>query len=257
MTMATRTERQQVRAFWEAKPCGSVHAVAPEGTRAYFAQVEERRYQLEPFIPSYADFAGARGKQLLEIGVGLGTDFVRFARAGAEATGIDLTEHAVALLQRRLEIEGLTATVRVADAEHLPFADNSFDRVYSWGVLHHTPDTRAALREVFRVLRPGGELCVMLYSRTSWVAYGLWLRYALLAGRPWHGVRKVLGAHMESPGTKAFTRREFERMFEPLADLRIEQVATPYDRRVVGPLADWTARRMGWFTVVRGRVPMA
>src|SRR5829696_6983275 len=148
-------QKQRVRDFWEAGPCGSEHAYAPEGSAEFFAEIERARNELEPYIAEYADFAGSAGKRVLEIGIGLGTDFIRFARAGAEATGIDLTEHAVQLVSKRLELEGLQGQVRAADAEALPFQDDSFDRVYSWGVLHHTPNTPRAVDEALRVLRPG------------------------------------------------------------------------------------------------------
>ena len=137
----TATElKREVRDFWEAGPCGAKHAVAEEGTREFFDQVETERNRLEPFIGDYADFGSARGKDLLEIGVGVGTDFIRFVRAGANATGVDLTQHSIDLVQRRVELEGSQATLQVADAEQLPFDDAAFDVVYSWGVLHHTPD---------------------------------------------------------------------------------------------------------------------
>jgi ubiquinone/menaquinone biosynthesis C-methylase UbiE len=246
-------QKARVRMFWERKPCGSAHAEAPEGTADYFAQIERRRYQLEPFIARYADFEGARGRRLLEIGVGVGTDFVRFARAGAHVAGIDLTERAVELVQRRLALERLEGEVRIADAERLPFPDGAFDRVYSWGVLHHTPDTQTAVGEAIRVLRPGGELCVMLYARRSWVAYGLWLRHALLRGRPGRSLDDVLGHHMESEGTKAYSKQVARQLFADLEELRVDQVATPYDRRVAGPLAGLTGRWLGWFMVIRGR----
>ena len=106
--------------------------------------------------------------RVLEIGCGLGTDGARFARAGAQYTGVDLTEAAVALARRRFELEGLPGEFRVADAESLEFADGSFDIVYSHGVLHHTPDGAAAVREVRRVLAPGGRAVVMLYHRDSY-----------------------------------------------------------------------------------------
>jgi SAM-dependent methyltransferase len=245
--------KDRVRGFWDRGPCGAKHASAPEGTPEFFAQVERRRRELEPFIDGYADFEGAAGKRVLEVGVGLGTDFVRFARAGASATGIDLSPHSVDLVRRRLELEGLHADVAVGDAEHLEFPDSAFERVYSWGVLHHTPDTPAAVRELIRVLAPGGELCVMLYGRRSWLAWALWGRYALLRGRPWRSVSFVLAHHMESEGTRGFTVRELREMFVDLDHLRVEHVATPYDRRVAGPLAPLTGRWLGWFVVVRGR----
>jgi len=244
-----------VKSFWEASPCGSSYASAPEGTREYFDEVERARYELEPFLPQFADFDGARGKRLLEIGVGLGTDFVNFVRAGAEATGVDLTEKGVELVRRRLELEGLTADVLVADAEQLPFEDGTFDRVYSWGVLHHTPDTARAVREALRVLRPGGEFCVMLYARVSWVSLGFWLRYGLAVGRPWRSLADVI-AVTESAGTKAYTEAEVRDMFAGTAELRVDRVVTPYDRRYVGRIAD-RVPRLGWFLVARGRTPLA
>ena len=192
---------------------------------------------------------------MLEIGVGLGTDLVHFVRAGANATGVDLTDRAVGLVRRRLQLEGLEADLRVADAEALPFEDESFDRVYSWGVLHHTPDTARAVREGLRVLRPGGELCVMLYARHSWVASSFWVRHALLAGHPWRSLSDVLARHMESEGTKAYAAGELRRMFAGLDELRIDKVATAYDRQFAGPLARLTGNRLGWQFVIRGRKP--
>jgi SAM-dependent methyltransferase len=232
-----------------------VHAEAPEGTPEFFAQIERTRNELEPFIPAFADFERSRGKRVLEIGVGAGTDFIRFVRAGAIATGVDLTEHAVALVRRRVELEGYEADLRTADAETLPFEDGSFDRVYSWGVLHHTPNTRRSVREAIRVLRQGGELCVMLYARHSWVAYGLWVRHALLAGKPRRSLADVLAAHMESEGTKGFTKAEMRELFAGLEDLQINQVGTAYDRQISRGLARLTGDRLGWFLVARGRKP--
>jgi len=168
---------------------------------------------------------------------------------------VDLTEHSIELVRRRLELEGLQADLQQADAERLPFNDASFDIVYSWGVLHHTPDSDKAIAEARRVLKPGGRLCVMLYARYSWVALGLWGRNALLKGRPWRSLRDVIASHVESTGTRAYTRKELRKRFAGLEDLRVEHVGTPYDRRVAGPLATITGARFGWFLVVRGRAP--
>ena len=253
--VATVEQKQRVKTYWEREACGEIHSEAPEGAPEFYAEVEQRRRELEPHIAAFADFEGARGRRLLEIGVGLGTDFVRFVRAGAHATGVDLTERAVGLVRRRLELEGRQADLHVADAEALPFADGSFDRVYSWGVLHHTPDTARAIREAIRVLEPGGELCVMLYARHSWVAYGFWVRHALLAGRPWRSLADVLARHMESEGTKAYTRNELRRMFDGIEDLCIDKIVTAYDRQITGPLARLTGDRLGWQFVIRGRKP--
>jgi ubiquinone/menaquinone biosynthesis C-methylase UbiE len=243
--------KEFVREHWEAEPCGTSTATAEPGSPEFFAQVERERDRLEPFIPAFAEFERWRGRSVLEVGVGLGTDFVRFARAGADLTGVDLTEAAVAQVRLRLAQEGLDAEVRVADAEALPFDDGSFELVYSWGVLHHTPDTERALAEVRRVLGPTGEARVMLYSRRSWVALGLWLRHALAVGRPWRSFSRVIADHMESAGTKAYTQAELEALFRDFREVEITRWVTPYDRRVAGPLARLAGPRLGWFVGIR------
>ncbi|MEP6910793.1 MAG: class I SAM-dependent methyltransferase [Actinomycetota bacterium] len=250
---ASVEQKRRVRTFWEEDPCGSEHTDALEGSPEFYSEVERKRDALDPQIAQFANFEGARGERLLEIGVGLGTDFIRFVRAGAIVTGVDLTEHAVELVRRRLALEGLEGEVLVADAERLPFADESFEQVYSWGVLHHSPDTDRAVREAIRVLRPGGRLCVMLYARHSWVTYGMWVRHALVGGKPWRGLSDVLATHMESPGTKGYTASELRTMFAGVDDLAIDKVATAYDREMVGPLSRLTGNRLGWNLVVRGR----
>jgi ubiquinone/menaquinone biosynthesis C-methylase UbiE len=248
------TLKERVREYWQQEPCGTGLARAEPGTSDFFAQVEQARHTLEPFIPGFADFTVWRGKRILEIGVGLGTDFVQFVRAGADATGVDLTDAAVANVARRLELEGLEAELQVADAEALSFADATFDLVYSWGVLHHTPNTARALDEVRRVVKPGGEARLMLYSRRSWVALGLWLRYAVLAGRPDRSFAWAIANHMESAGTKAYTQRELEGLFEPrFAHVEYTRFRTPYDRKLGGPLVDLLSERWGWFVGIRAR----
>ncbi len=160
--------KERVRAFWQAHPCGTKFSDAEMGTPEFFELIEAHRYTKEWHIPEAADFAGARGLSVLEIGCGLGTDGAQFAKAGARYTGVDLTEAAIELARKRFEIAGLPGEFRVADAENLDFADESFDRIYSHGVLHHTPDTARAVAEIHRVLKPGGRAMVMLYHRGSY-----------------------------------------------------------------------------------------
>ncbi|HEX8652306.1 MAG TPA: methyltransferase domain-containing protein [Pyrinomonadaceae bacterium] len=168
MSEANGNLKERVRAFWQANPCGVKFADAEVGTRLFFERVEEHRYRKEWHIPGAADFAGSRGLRVLEVGCGLGTDGAQFARAGADYTGVDLTEASVELARRRFELFELAGEFQVADAERLEFADESFDLVYSHGVLHHTPDAAGAVREIHRVLRPKGRAVVMLYHRDSY-----------------------------------------------------------------------------------------
>src|SRR6478735_1265247 len=160
--------KERVRAFWQAHPCGTKFSDAEMGTPEFFERVEAHRYEKEWHIPEAAGFAGTRGLRVLEIGCGLGTDGAQFAKAGADYTGVDLTQAAIDLARTRFEVSGLKGEFRVADAENLDFADDTFDLVYSHGVLHHTPDTARAIAEVHRVLKPGGRAVVMLYHRGSY-----------------------------------------------------------------------------------------
>lgn len=173
--------KNRVRAFWQAHPCGTKFSDAEMGTREFFDRVEAHRYEKEWHIPEAADFAAARGLRVLEIGCGLGTDGVQFAKAGADYTGVDLTEAAIDLARGNFAQRGLPGKFKVADAENLNFADNSFDIVYSHGVLHHTPDIAGAVREINRVLKPGGRAIVMLYHRGSY-NYRIGIRVLRRAG---------------------------------------------------------------------------
>src|SRR5689334_4329088 len=161
--------KSQVKQFWERQSCDTDQARSGKFSRDYFEEIEQWRYADQPFIHSFAQFTRYRGKTVLEVGFGAGTDFLQWLRAGAIASGIDLTEEALANLTHRLQVYGLPAPERlqVGDAENLPFESNSFDLGYSWGVLHHTPNTEKAIGELVRVVRPGGEIKIMLYNRHS------------------------------------------------------------------------------------------
>jgi SAM-dependent methyltransferase len=248
----------RVRQFWEQTPCGTRDLGEKEGTPEFFDRLEKDRDGREPFIQDFARFSRWTGKKVLEVGIGAGTDFIRFARAGADLFGVDLTRHAVDLVGRRLALEGLSAHIRQCDAEHLPFEDDSFDLVYSWGVIHHTGNTRQAADEIVRVARCGGRICVMIYHRHSLVAAQCWLLHALLKGRPWRTFSDVIRCHIESDGTKAYSIREAKELFGGLADLIVTPVVTPYDVRLTRstflprPVQSLIPKRFGWFLVVQG-----
>jgi SAM-dependent methyltransferase len=160
----------------------------------------------------------------------MGADHLEWAKSQPRSlTGIDLTDRAIQFTSQRLAHYGFHSHLRVADAEQLPFADDSFDIVYSYGVLHHSPDTAQAIREVCRVLRPGGSARIMIYHSRSLVGYMLWLRYALLAGKPFRSMRDIYAHHLESPGTKAFSEAEAGAMLSPFSSVDIRIVLGPGD----------------------------
>lgn len=215
-----QNDKQQVRDFWNRASCGEDLYLGGQDRAAYAAQAEAR-YRLEPFILDFARFEAVKGRHVLEIGVGLGADHQRFAQAGAVLYGIDLTERAVDHTRRRLALFGLQSNLCVGDAEKLDFPDETFDLVYSWGVLHHSPDTPKAINEVHRVLKRGGGARIMVYHKWSMVGLMLWLRYALMAGRPWRSLRSLYAMHLESPGTKAYSVAEAKELFRKFKIIKI------------------------------------
>lgn len=214
--------KQQEKAFWEEASCGEKLLLEAPTKEGYLWQAQ-KRYQLEPEILSFGEFDEHRGQKVLEIGLGLGADHQKWAEAGAILYGIDLTKRAVAHTSRRFELLGLRSHLQCADAEHLPFQDNFFDVVYSWGVLMCTPDTPKAVREVYRVLKPGGVAKIMIYHKYSMVGYMLWLRYSLLRGHLFKPLIEIYMNYLESPGTKAYSIKEARALFK---DFKIEHIHT-------------------------------
>jgi ubiquinone/menaquinone biosynthesis C-methylase UbiE len=159
--------KAEVKDYWNENPCGTQFTGLQWGSREFFDEVERFRYDVQPFMADVMEFDKHKGERLLEIGCGLGTDLLQFARGGAIVTGVDLTEKSIDLVRKRFAVYNLAGEAMTADAEHLPFADNSFDIVYSFGVLHHTPNTPKAISETYRVLKPGGKIIMMLYHRQS------------------------------------------------------------------------------------------
>jgi SAM-dependent methyltransferase len=233
-----------VHQHWDREPCGT-RGVPTENRLEFFRRVEQERYELEPYIPPFAQFELARGKRVLEIGVGAGTDFVRWVRAGADATGIDLTEQAIAVARERLELESLSARLQVADAENLPFESEAFDVVYSYGVIHHTPNTIRAVEEIHRVLKTGGTARVMIYHLHSWVALMLWCIHCAARLRPWRSPRWAVFQHLESPGTKAFTIAEARKMFASFSRVNIRTQLSHGDLLRIRPSSKYQGRSYG------------
>ena len=175
--------KAQVREYWNSHPCGTQFTDVEWGSKEFFDEVERFRYDTQPFMERIVGFKKFAGKTLLEVGCGLGTDLLEFAKGGAIVTGVDLTPQSIELVKKRFALADIPVDARVSDAEHLPFGDNSFDVVYSFGVLHHTPNTQQAIDEVYRVLKPGGKIVIMLYHKNSlhvWLGIPLYLLWKFL-----------------------------------------------------------------------------
>jgi ubiquinone/menaquinone biosynthesis C-methylase UbiE len=244
-----------VQEFWEQEACGTGNAIVGERdacTKEWFEQIEQHRYRVEPYIHSIAQFTRHHGKRVLEVGVGAGSDHLQWARAGAECYGVDLTRRAIETTQARFDLYGFKTNLRQIDAEILPFPDDSFDVVYSWGVIHHAEHPEQIVREVRRVLKPSGLFIGMLYGRHSLVAVKLWVKHALLRGQPWRTLSDVIWHHMESIGTKAYTLSELQTVFTEFRSVELTPLQTIYDQSHLPVwLCGLVPGRYGWFIAVR------
>jgi 2-polyprenyl-3-methyl-5-hydroxy-6-metoxy-1,4-benzoquinol methylase len=210
---------EEVRRYWDSRPCNVLHSPAPLGSREYFDEVEARKYRVEPHIPGFAEFRRWSGKRVLEVGCGIGTDTISFARAGALVTAVDLSAESLALASRRAQVMGLADQISFVQAnaeelsKHLPL--EPYDLVYSFGVLHHTPHPDAAVEELRRYVAPDGMVKVMVYHRWSHKA----LATVLVAGggRFWN-MDAVVARHSEAqtgcPVTYTYSRRAGRRLLE-------------------------------------------
>ena len=167
---ATDPEIEAVKAYWDARPCNIRHSPKPVGSREYFDEVETRKHFVEPHIPGFAQFERWAGKRVLEVGCGIGTAAVNFARCGADYTGIELSKASLELTRTRFEVYGLKGRLILCNAEELSryLETDHYDLVYSFGVIHHSPNQRAIVNEIRKVIRNDGEFRCMLYAKNSW-----------------------------------------------------------------------------------------
>jgi len=218
-----------VKTFWENDPCGTFAGKDKKDRKKYFKQIEEYRYQQEPFIHSFAQFSRYRNQKILEVGMGAGTDFLQFCRSGANAHGVDLTENSIKLIKERLALENLQASIQTINAEKLPFPDNNFDLVYSFGVIHHSDKPQNIINEIYRILKPGAEAKIMLYNRYSWVSLQYYLKFGLFKLRPFRSIDDIMWKTRESLGTKVYSRKQINNSFKSFTDINIDTVLITSD----------------------------
>lgn len=225
--------KDAARRQWNTTPCGTGEHLAdlePE-TLAWFDRVRDDRYRVsDPWMLRSFDFASERGKRVLEIGFGLGSDLLSWAEGGAEVHGIDITQEHLRLATRNFALHGRDARLQLADAAHIPYPDAHFDIVYSNGVLHHTRDIAACLAETRRVLKPGGRLLMSVYRRHSAFHYAtLLLAEGLVRGKLWKLGYEPLLSTIErgadgiaiKPYVRLYTARELRNLLARFSQIDI------------------------------------
>lgn len=197
-----------IASYWDQHIHDLAIVTNPVGTPGFFRELDEYRYEKLNYLPRLVDFNAYRGKTLLEIGCGAGVDLVRFARAGAIVSGVDLSRTSIELARRNFAQNGLNADLRIMNGEALEYKDNSFDVLYAHGVLQYTADAGRMIAEIHRVLEPGGEAILMVYNRRSWLNF-------------MSRVARVPLEHEDAPVLNKFTIAEFREMLRPFRSYRI------------------------------------
>jgi glycosyltransferase involved in cell wall biosynthesis/ubiquinone/menaquinone biosynthesis C-methylase UbiE len=258
--------KDEVQNQWNHNPCGSQYVkVAREHTLEWFLEAERYRYdEYAPWMHEVMEFAKHADDEVLEIGGGMGTDLAQFAAHGARVTDLDLSAGHLALAQENFRLRGLTGRFIHHDAEELPFAEGTFDLVYSNGVIHHTPNTAQVVREIHRVLKPGGRAIIMVYAENSlhyWgkLVYGMGLRQSLLERS---SMGAIMSKHVElsatgtKPLVKVYTKRRLKALFREFTDLTVvkRQLTRPeLPQRLRWFPLGLAGRLGGWNLIIKAR----
>lgn len=210
-----------VREYWNRHIHDLDVSTSAPGTPAFFADLDQYHFEKLHHLTRLIDFNAYRGKQVLDVGCGAGTDLARFAKGGAIATGVDISESAIELARANFAQQGLVADLRVADGERLPFPDGTFDFVFAHGVVQYTPDGRALVEECRRVLKPGGEAVFQVYNRVSWL----------------NALSKVMNVpleHEDAPVLRKYSAAEFRDLLRGFREIRLVTERFPVKSRLHG-----------------------
>ncbi len=265
---------KQVQHFWDARPCNVRHSLSPVGTRKYFDEVDKRRYFVEPHILDFAQFPKWKNKKVLEIGCGIGTDTIRFAKAGAQVTAIEISQKSLDLAKRRAKVCHLDKKIKfyLGDAEKLSkvVPVKPYDLIYSFGVIHHTPHPEKTIAELKKYTSKNTTIKIMVYHRYSWKV--LWILLKFGKGAFWK-IDKLIADHSEaatgSPVSYVYSKSQTSRLLKGLRvkDIKIDFIfpySIPeyikhkykivwYFRYLPSSLWNWFKSHFGWHILVTAR----
>ena len=264
---------QKVQEFWDRRPCNIRHSSKEVGTQDYFDEVEARKYFVEPHIPRFAEFERWQGKRVLEIGCGIGTDTINFARHGALVTAVELSRRSLDIARQRAKVYQLEDRIRFYEANAQKLTQvvpvEPYDLVYSFGVIHHTPDPEQAVDQIRYYVRPGSTIKLMVYNRYSWKVFWIVLKFG--KGQFWR-LPGLVARHSEAqegcPVTFAFTKSEIEQLLAchgfKITEMWVDHIfpyrvadyvqyrynRVWYFRWMPQPLFHWMERHWGWHLCV-------
>lgn len=249
---------EEVVAFWNNQPCNIKDSSKPLATREYFDEIESRKYREERHIPGFAQFERWKGKKVLEIGCGIGTDSVNFARAGADLTVVDLSENSLEICRKRFEVFGLKARFFHGNSEELSrvVPIEPYDLIYSFGVIHHTPHPERVFEEIKNFCGAATEIRIMLYSKWSLAVLAIILRFGY--GAFWNTtelVRNHCEAQSGCPVANIYSYRDVRRLMKDFQIIEFRKAhLIRYLRRLPRPLYGWLERSLGWNNLIVAKV---
>lgn len=209
----------RITEYWNGQIHDEKMSGHPPGTKGFFEDLAEYRFDKNRYLPKLVNFAGYGGKRVLELGCGIGIDLVRFAEGGAQVTGIDLSETAIELAKQNLRLHNLEGDLRVMNGEDLKFPENNFDLVYAHGVFPYTADVRKMTQEAHRVLKPGGEFIAQAYNSKGWLNY-------------MSKIFKISLEHKDAPAFRMHTKKEFKQLFSEFSKVKITPERFPVKSRL-------------------------
>jgi 2-polyprenyl-3-methyl-5-hydroxy-6-metoxy-1,4-benzoquinol methylase len=270
------TPVQNVKDYWNSRPCNIRHSTKPIGTREYFDEVEARKHFVEPHIPGFAEFERWKGKKVLEIGCGIGTAMINFAREGAQVTAVDLSDQSLELAKKRVQVYDVAdrVTFYQANAEQLAevVPPEPYDLVYSFGVIHHTPHPEQVIEQIRSYVKPGSTVKIMVYYRYSWKVLWIILNYG--KGQFWR-MNELVARYSEAqegcPVTYIYSKQEARKLLKgfDVVDMQVDHIfpyyipdykqykytKVWYFRWMPQSLFRWLEQHFGWHLCITAKVP--
>lgn len=256
---------------WTKNPIGAENIICHEGSLEFFNKIAKNRYEIyAPWMKNTFKFEQYKNRKVLEVGVGVGTDHLQFTKAGAILTGIDITPKSIELTKKNLELHGHHSNLLVADAEDLPFEDNTFDVVYSFGVLHHIPNIQKAIDEIYRVLRTEGEAVITLYHKYSlfWIfviLYEMILKGGFLKKTIKQRLSEIeMGGEKTRPLVNLYTKRDARRLFKKFNKIKIysRHIGIGFSNRLINRILrislinrilELFSLKFGWYLIIEAK----